>query len=376
MILQFDQAPDETTLAALAARGITVLAAVPENGLLVKTPDAVSFRGLGVRYAGRLDPSDKISPLFTSASPGALVEFHPDVDLNHARALLLGQGIELRENPDLNPHHLLIRATSSAALARISQLDEVAYIFPASDEMVRGVPVRAYAEPLTSGGLVGQYIAANGPGWDGSGLSAATIFYFFSSLTSQVATGSIESEVERAMAEWSKVVQVNWQAGASASAKRTVNILFAAGNHGDGFPFQPGVLAHTFYPAPPNPEPIAGDLHFNEAEPWHVGANMDVFSVALHELGHALGLGHSDNPNDVMYPYYKMVTTLAAGDKAAILTMYAPQTGAAGSGAGAAHSAERPAASFGPHAAHQPAASSLARDRHDAAGLEHPFAGR
>ncbi|HTD43243.1 MAG TPA: Ig-like domain-containing protein, partial [Bryobacteraceae bacterium] len=33
----------------------------------------------------------------------------------------------------------------------------------------------------------------------------------------------------------------------------------------------------------------------------------------------------SDNPNDVMYPYYKIVTALGAGDAAAALTLYAAQ---------------------------------------------------
>ena len=105
--------------------------------------------------------------------------------------------------------------------------------------------------------------------------------------------------------------------------------MWATGDHGDGFPFDGpgGVIAHTFYPFPANPEPLAGDMHFDDAESWHVGAEVDVFSVALHELGHALGLGHSDNPNDVMYPYLKIVTGLADGDKTAILSLYAPQTG-------------------------------------------------
>src|SRR5581483_5662205 len=55
--------------------------------------------------------------------------------------------------------------------------------------------------------------------------------------------------------------------------------------------------------------------------------NTDLFSVALHELGHALGLGHADSPTAVMYPYYKMVTGLSSLDISTAQTLYAAQTG-------------------------------------------------
>jgi hypothetical protein len=163
-------------------------------------------------------------------------------------------------------------------------------------------------------------------------LNATTLNYVFGHVTAQVAAGSAQSEIQRAMAEWSKVIKLAWVQTSIPTATRTVSIFFASGSHGDGYPFDGpnGVLAHTFYPAPPNPEPIAGDMHLDDDEIWRIGANTDIFSIALHELGHALGLGHSDNPLDVMYPYYRIVTTLAAGDTAAIQTMYAPQDGSGG----------------------------------------------
>ena len=58
------------------------------------------------------------------------------------------------------------------------------------------------------------------------------------------------------------------------------------------------------FPVPPNPEAIAGNLHFDEAEDWNIGSQMDVFSVALHELGQPLGLDHSNVPGAVMEAIY------------------------------------------------------------------------
>jgi len=337
MLLQFNQLPTADTIAELENRGIRVLQTVPENGLLVTVEGRVHLQGLQVRYAAPIVPSDKISPLIVASDsatsgPFYLAEFHPDVNMNYARTLLLNLGLELRENSYLHPRHLMVLVRDPKKLSEIAGLDEAAYIFPASDQLAAVTPVRACAGAIVSArtatSSLSQITAAGGPGWSSKGLNGGSLNYVFGH---DAPAGSAQLEVQRAMAEWSKVIKLDWVQATNPVAARTVNILFGSADHGDG-PFEGpyGVLVHTFYPSPQNPEPIAGDIYFNDDEMSRIGTNTDAFSVALHELGHALGLGHSDNPFDVMYPYYRVVGTLAAGDTAAIQTMYAAQEGSNG----------------------------------------------
>ncbi len=333
-------------LEELRRRGATVLSQVPVNGYIVSAAEGFDWSGLAIAYRATIAPEDKVSPLVNEralwiaalegeaeaagqpdASPRrqlVIARFYRDVEGWQANGILDAERIPALSNTSLEAEDRLLEVTQDE-LARLRLWDELEYVFPAPEGMKNG-DIYLNCGGVHSGELeVSMLAAVYGEGWDGAGRGRAELTYSFGGLALGVDPAAVKTEARRAFDEWSRAVAVTFRESATRTALRNIDILFASGEHGDPFPFPPGTatLGHSFYPAPPNPEPIAGDIHINSAYSWSVGGVWDIYSVLLHEMGHSLGIGHTDAPASVMYPYYQRATVLQNDDLASIRQLYA-----------------------------------------------------
>uniref|UniRef100_A0A3Q0RBE5 Collagenase 3 n=1 Tax=Amphilophus citrinellus TaxID=61819 RepID=A0A3Q0RBE5_AMPCI len=110
-----------------------------------------------------------------------------------------------------------------------------------------------------------------------------------------------EGCVRKAWQLWSNVTPLKFHKRDRREAD--IVISFYYGDHKDGSPFdgKGGILAHAFAPG----HGIGGDVHFDANESWSFNSTgINLFAVAIHEFGHALGLPHSPDPGAIMYPPY------------------------------------------------------------------------
>jgi hypothetical protein len=130
--------------------------------------------------------------------------------------------------------------------------------------------------------------------------------------------------IRQAFALWADVVPLTFtEVGSVVDADFLIS--WEVGNHGDSDPFDGsgGTLAHATFPNPFAERQV--EIHFDNEEPWTNSATFDVdlLTVAAHEIGHSLGLDHSNDPNALMYPsYFAPRRFLGSDDIAGVQSLY------------------------------------------------------
>lgn len=143
----------------------------------------------------------------------------------------------------------------------------------------------------------------------GDGWKKRKITYLVANWSPQLRTKeNVQRELRRAFDAWSTYSNLQFLEVNHTTAD--IIIYFASYDHSDGYAFDgpSGILAHAYYPYEFGS--YGGDVHFDESEEWTIRpkddySGLDFFTVAVHEIGHSLGLAHSPVSGSIMFPYYK-----------------------------------------------------------------------
>ena len=200
------------------------------------------------------------------------------------------------------------------------------------------------------GGIAGGGMTGNG--WDGSSQGAVTLSWHMGNVTGDFTWGSQRAALIAAMQAFANVVQITFVEHPSGGLNTEVDWSFQTGNHcgsegaecgdADCVFTSSSPLAHAAFPPGVNSacggvlsETFSGNVHFNDAFTWEdqaegAAGSYSMRLTAAHELGHALGLVHSADTNDVMFASASSTQTftgLSAGDIANIRLGYATGNG-------------------------------------------------
>ncbi|KAA8593853.1 hypothetical protein FQN60_004687 [Etheostoma spectabile] len=141
--------------------------------------------------------------------------------------------------------------------------------------------------------------------------------------TPDLKKSDVDRAIRHALNVWSDVTPLIFKKLYKGTAD--IMISFGEKEHGDYNPFDGpnGLLAHAYPPG----QGLGGDTHFDEDEHWTKDSSAyNLFIVAAHELGHALGMSHSADAGALMYPIYSYTTgyPLAEDDIEGIQALYGP----------------------------------------------------
>jgi hypothetical protein len=98
----------------------------------------------------------------------------------------------------------------------------------------------------------------------------------------------LAEEFRRAMNFWASVLDMDWHEEDSRDC--AIQVV-----DGSAELFKPAIVARAQLPGTPT---FQGGIAFNAAINWSAG---ELFTTAVHEIGHVMGLPHSENASSIMY---------------------------------------------------------------------------
>jgi hypothetical protein len=169
---------------------------------------------------------------------------------------------------------------------------------------------------------------------DGTPMSAAVGSNIKSNLFSTFnakfgSTAAWQNQILKAAQVWAQQTNINFTVVSDSGASSgSGNYEQGDPTFGDirigGYAYTNSSLATCFQPPQANNYSLAGDISFNTSATFNIGSTYDLFTVACHEFGHALGMDHTTaTTSAVMYPSYTgMKPTLNSDDIAGIRSIY------------------------------------------------------
>lgn len=175
-------------------------------------------------------------------------------------------------------------------------------------------PIDFYPSPNQNGAVAFSILDP----WDKTDLT-----YYFHNCPSRLDCTAAHGAIRQAFQAWANVSALTF-VEVTNIRDADIEVTFTREDP-EGVLGEPGgTLAYNFFPR------YGGDMFIDDTEPWTINdkGDFDLVLTAIHEIGHGIGIDHSEYKDAIMYPYAGFATEIGPDDIEAVQLLYGPPTAA------------------------------------------------